>query len=210
MSENTVNIKSFHLYARIYDLTIENLVRSLRHTIGGFIKDFPVLDICCGTGGQLNYIRERAGERVVGLDLDERVLRYAQKKYNDIVFIRGDAGSLPFRTNTFGSVVISFALHDKPPVFRHNMIEEAHRVLKSGGHLVLVDFEKPWNCRSRLGGWFTHLIEMMAGGEHYRNGRQFLKAGGLKHFIKENNLKDIKSHRSAGGSLGIYIGRFNG
>ena len=210
MSEKTVNIKSFHLYARIYDLTIENLVRSLRHTVGGFIQDFPVLDICCGTGVQLNLIKERAGNRVFGLDLDERVLRYAQKKYGDIVFIRGDAGFLPFRSKTFGSVVISFALHDKPSVFRKNMIREAHRVLKSGGYLVLVDFEKPWNRRSRLGGWFTHLIEMMAGGEHYRNGRQFLEAGGLKHFMKKNDLIEIKSHRIAGGSLGIYIGRFNG
>ena len=180
----------------------------MRHTTSDYVKKYPVVDICCGTGVQLNHIAARREGEVYGLDLDSRVLEYAQKKY-DFPLVLGDAVRLPFSSAVFGTAVISFALHDKPPVFRRSILKEVHRVLQPGGYLVIVDFEKPWDRRSWWGAVVTHMIERMAGREHYRNGRQFLRAGGLREFIKKNGLAEIERSLIAGGSFGIVRCRFS-
>ena len=198
---------SLHPYARFYDFTIERLVRSVRRSAGSMAKPSPVLDICCGTGVQTRHIVDRGGE-VAGLDLDDRVLRYARLKYRSLPFVQGDAGLLPFRSGIFGAAVISFALHDKPPDFRSTMIAEVKRVLKPAGNVVLVDFENAWDRKSRWGGRLTHLIERMAGGEHYRNGRQFLLEGGLQAFIPKNGLVEMERRWVAAGCLAVVSCRF--
>jgi ubiquinone/menaquinone biosynthesis C-methylase UbiE len=179
----------------------------MRKTTAGLVRRYPVIDICCGTGVQLKRIADSGGEAVCGLDFDRRVLFYAGHKY-DFPLVQGDAGRLPFSSGVFGTAVISFALHDKKPAFREKMLREARRVLHRGGDLLLVDFERPWDRKSRWGAAFSHLIELTAGREHYRNGREFLRSGGLSGFTGRYRLRVVTHHRIAGGGLGIVLCRF--
>jgi ubiquinone/menaquinone biosynthesis C-methylase UbiE len=177
-----------------YDLFIEPLLAGTKKRISGFISQndlFPALDICCGTGKQCQLVA-KAGKAVIGLDLDLKILKYASSKYPQITFVCADAAHIPFRKDSFKASIISYSLHDKTPEVRTKIIREAKRLLIPEGRIIFLDFENPWNWLSELGSALTWLIERIAGGEHYRNNRQFLKEGGLQTFIKTRGLYPVE------------------
>ena len=59
-----------------------------------------VLDVGCGTGAVAREVARRVGAegRVVGLDLNPRMLAVAQRVAPEIEWRQGDAGDLPFGT----------------------------------------------------------------------------------------------------------------
>jgi len=92
------------------------------------ISGKELLDLGCGFGGYSKAFLD-AGAKVIGFDLSPI------KGHNDILMISGDALSLPFENESF-DVVISASLieHVSQPLL---LINEANRVLKSGGILYL-------------------------------------------------------------------------
>ena len=87
------------------------------------------------------------------------------------------------------------------------MIAEVKRVLDEDGLFLVVDFENPWDFRSRLGALFTRAIETLAVGDHYRNGREFLRLGGLRMFLRENGFAEVSRGNIDFGSIGIVASR---
>lgn len=57
-----------------------------------------VLDVGCGTGAVTREVARRVGAegRVIGLDLNPRMLAVAQRVAPEIEWRQGDAGDLPF------------------------------------------------------------------------------------------------------------------
>ncbi len=200
----------FYFFGRIYDCSIELILRKMKQRIAKYVSECnlsPILDICCGTGRQGHLIGINS-QNIIGLDRDRKMVQYAQSKYPSIPFICADAADIPLKDGYFRGIIISYSLHDKPPELRTKMLSEAKRLLASEGKMILVDFEKPWNRWSHLAGIFTYLIERMAGREHFRNGRQFLKQGGLRALIKENGLVEIERHDIELGNSSMVIARF--
>lgn len=200
----------FYLYGWLYDKSIEFLLRSTRNRVARYILEynlFPALDICCGTGRQCSLICGNQ-QFTIGLDLDLKMMRYAASKYPYIPFICADASNIPIKEKYFKGIIISYSLHDKPPELRSKMIQEARRLLVPEGKIILVDFEKPWNRLSRLGEFLALLVERMAGGEHFRNGRQFLQQGGLREFMKQQELHEMGRHHVQMASSGIVVAKF--
>ena len=198
------------LRGTLYDLFIEPLLKKIKQWIARFIIQqdlFPALDICCGTGKQGHLIAESRPD-VFGLDLDCKMIQHASLKYPRISFVCADAAHIPFQNKSMKAVVISYALHEKPQDLRTKILEEAKRVLSPEGKIILVDFEIPWNRRSRLGSLFISSIERMAGGEHYRNSRQFLKAGGLQALIQANRLRPVERRALEPASSSIVVAEF--
>jgi ubiquinone/menaquinone biosynthesis C-methylase UbiE len=194
----------------VYDWTIEPPLKKVKQKIARLVSGyeiFPVLDLCCGTGKQVRYVH-LLGQPVFGLDLDIQMLSYAQKKHKEMGWICADAVHLPFPADSFGGVIMSYALHEKPEDVRRQMMDEVRRILSPQGIVIFLDFENPWNGRARLGAVFTWLIERAAGGEHFTNGRRFLSEGGLRAFIRENGLQEIKSYDLELGSSRITAARF--
>ncbi len=122
-------------------------------------------------------------------------------------FVVSDALRLPFKEASFRAVMISFGLHDKSPEDRMVIAGEARRVLAPGGKAIFVDFENPWNARSRLGALLVHAIEQTAGGAHYRNGRIFLARGGLRSFLRESGFAEESRRDIETGSLAVVTCR---
>ena len=145
---------------------------------------------------------------VFGLDLDKKMLQYSSAKYPHISFISADATHIPLKNRRFKGIVLSYSLHDKSPEMRFKILKESKRLLAPGGKILLIDFEKPWNMRSKLGGFFVYLIERMVGKEHFRNGRQFLKQGGLRTFLKQNELIEVERHNVELASSGSVLAKF--
>jgi ubiquinone/menaquinone biosynthesis C-methylase UbiE len=148
-----------------------------------------------------------AGREVYGLDIGFPFIRYAKARAPHIPFVCGDAARLPFKDGSMRAVSVSFALHDKSLELRSAILSEAHRVLRPDGRLIAVDFENPWDATSRAGALFTRAIERLAGRTHYGNGREFLRRGGLRGFLRENGFIEIARRDVPIGSLGVVAAR---
>ena len=108
----------------------------------GFCKDKKVLEVACGTGQGLGLLA-RTAKKVVGGDIDKKLLEIAKAHYRDrhnIQFQRLDAHRLPFLTDSFDVVIFYEAIYylSEPQKF----ILEAHRVLKKGGVLIVCSANK--------------------------------------------------------------------
>lgn len=107
-----------------------------------------VLDIGCGTGS-LAILAKRLHPdvEVVGLDPDPKALARADRKAKraavDIRLDRGFSDALPYSDTLFDRVYSSFMYHHLARSEKAAMLLEAHRVLKPGGLLCLLDFDGP-------------------------------------------------------------------
>lgn len=101
-------------------------------------KDEVVLDIGGGTGKLAEYISENC-KAVYVLDESSGMLSKV-KKSQKIVTVLGNALTTNFESSSFDAVVISDVLHHIKDQKR--LIEEAYRILKSDGRLIIMDFEK--------------------------------------------------------------------
>lgn len=107
--------------------------------------DHAVLEIGCGTGNLvLRVKRSQPVARVRGIDPDPRALAIARRKATraglDVTWDAGVAQRLPYADGIFDRVLSSFMLHHLDTEQRRAALEEACRVLTSGGSLHVVDF----------------------------------------------------------------------
>ena len=97
------------------------------------------LEVAIGTGLNLPYYPQDV--RLTGLDLSPEMLTLAAgsaaKIGRRLDLQEGDAQDLQFADACFDTVVCTYALCNVPDEVR--VISEMRRVLKPGGHLILVD-----------------------------------------------------------------------
>ncbi len=111
-----------------------------------------VLDMGCGTGRLLNRLASQFPDlRGTGLDLSPQMLRIARYQnchHPRLIYIQGQADSLPFAGGQFDAVfsTISF-LHYLQP---ERVLSEVARVLKKNGRFYLVDTTCPKYVESCL------------------------------------------------------------
>ena len=107
-------------------------------------KNTSLLDICSALGGPARYLAENYGVRVVGLDITPEMVLEARKRteekpYADKIEYRiGSALDIPANSETFDFVWGQDAwcyVRDKS-----RLVQEAHRVLKSGGTIAFTDW----------------------------------------------------------------------
>jgi len=100
-------------------------------------KNSKVLEIACG-GGQFGIaLIKKIGVNYTGLDLAPSLIEDANTRARaqrvKATFIVGDANSLPFDSNIFDAVFVTYSLHHFPSEESLDKVTaEAHRVLKDG------------------------------------------------------------------------------
>jgi GT2 family glycosyltransferase/2-polyprenyl-3-methyl-5-hydroxy-6-metoxy-1,4-benzoquinol methylase/glycosyltransferase involved in cell wall biosynthesis len=101
-----------------------------------FVQEKHVLDVACGEGYGSDMLARTAAS-VIGVDIDEKTITHAQKKYrrDNLCFKQGSCTKLPLSDNSI-DIVVSFetiehiAEHEK-------MLSEIKRILKPGGLLII-------------------------------------------------------------------------
>jgi demethylmenaquinone methyltransferase/2-methoxy-6-polyprenyl-1,4-benzoquinol methylase len=105
-----------------------------------------VLDLACGTGDIAFAVAGR-GARVVGLDVTHRMVQLARLKApasgGTVRFVTGDMMTLPFRDEEFDVVTTGYGIRNVPEIA--GAIAEIRRVLRPGGTLLSLDFNRPLN-----------------------------------------------------------------
>lgn len=106
-----------------------------------------VLDICTGTGTNAIHIaKEQALAKVVGVDLSVDMLRVAKEKVEkdavkNVCLKRMDATALKIDDGVFDKVLLSLILHEMEELLAQQIIEEAKRVLKADGEIIVTEWE---------------------------------------------------------------------
>lgn len=122
-------------------------------TLAGVKQGERALDLATGTGDIAFAVAAR-GAHAYGLDITHRMLQLArlraasasagQAPIRPVDFLAGDMMNLPFRAATFDVVTTGYGLRNVPDLTA--AIDEIARVLRPGGRLLSLDFNKPDNA----------------------------------------------------------------
>ena len=124
------------------------------------IKAVPykaLLDVGCGTGLLIDILTKQKAARYCGVDLSDEMIRVAKSKsITGAEFLVGSADRLPYPDESFDIVTCSQSFHHYP--YPEKAMQEAMRVLKSGGLYILSD-----TGIGGLGAWIdNHILFKLA------------------------------------------------
>ena len=122
------------------------------------------LDVCTGTGRLARRLRRVVGPAgsVTGLDFSPGMLAVARRSVAGVDFVEGDATTLEAIPDAaVDAVTIAFGLRNIPD--RLAALGAAHRVLRPGGRLVILDFSHVPGRLGRLSGWYLSRVLPRAG-----------------------------------------------
>ena len=106
-----------------------------------------VLDVAIGTGDlAIELLRSGKAQQVQGIDLSKGMMAVAEKKVEKaglaprIGFAEGSVLDLPYSDDSYDAVTCGFGVRNFSDLDKG--LQEMHRVLRHGGHLLFVRAEK--------------------------------------------------------------------
>ncbi len=139
---------SYDLNNRVHSLGRDQAWRRFAVRQAGVRPGESVVDVACGTG-DLSEAFARAGASVLGVDFTREMLQIAEQKRQRlgpdmaarISYREGDAQSLAIPDSSADVVSIAFGIRNVAEPER--AIREFARILKPGGRLVILEFDRP-------------------------------------------------------------------
>lgn len=161
-----------------------------------------VLDIACGTGDLTEAFARSPAARVIGVDFTPEMLAVAGRKREQlpaelqakVSYEEGDAQALRFPDASADVVSIAFGIRNVAEPAR--AVREFARVLRPGGRLVILEFDRPrfWPARwlnDMYCGWVMPRTATMIAGD---------RSGAYKYLPK--SVGTFMSRREICGLLG--------
>jgi demethylmenaquinone methyltransferase/2-methoxy-6-polyprenyl-1,4-benzoquinol methylase len=198
---------NYNLMAKIYDPIFYLALKSIRIAVMNELlkyKEKIILDLCCGTGNQIKLLSKHGFRNLYCLDISDSMLEIAKRSDSTIKIYNEDATKTNFNNAWFDVVIISFAIHEKDRNTQQALINEAYRIIKKDGFMLVVDYVFD-NKTTKFGRILISIIERIAGGEHYRNFKNYIQNKGLSSLIKKDKFKLIKCNRMSSGAVTISI-----
>jgi len=193
---------NLYLKGLVYKILIDPLLSGLRKSV---IRQFTgterVIDIACGPGSLALEIAE-ATSSVTGIDLESDLIFYARnralkRKIKNIQFDVLDASDLSlFKDREFDVAITSMAVHQFEESLAIQILCEMKRISRK---VIIADYNYPMETGPAQS--LAYGIEKMAGGDHYRNFRNYMAKGGLKYFTDAAVLP-VKSSTVSG--FGVF------
>jgi len=143
--------KVYNIFSRIYFLAapLEKKARMRGLELAQIKPTDRILEVATGLGDTFLEMLKRVdpANTVYGVDLSPAMLEKTRKRvvkngYKNFDLREGDARHLPFAADTFDVVYSSYMLDLIPLADLPVVLGEFHRVLKTDGRLVLVNFSK--------------------------------------------------------------------
>jgi ubiquinone/menaquinone biosynthesis C-methylase UbiE len=195
--------------ARFYDTLLEPVNAPLR-AIGWKLhptnSSMTVLDVGCGTGGHLEAYVD-SGAECFGLDASPAMLEQAAARLGDRAQLElGDATALPHKNASFDFVFTSLFLHELGNSVRKTALSEMARVVKPDGRILIIDYYVgSMRAKGYLARSVSMVAERIAGRDHYRNWRTFLRSGGIATMAPKAGISIESEKVVAGGNLALWI-----
>lgn len=146
-------------------------------------KSDLVIDLGPGTGYFTFPIAKLAGD-VIGIDIEEKMLEILKKRIrengvDDLAVLHGDMSRLPIADSTVDHALAAFVYHEVAD--QTQLMAECARVLKRGGRLTVIDFQKrleldgppiwvrksPRHVQNTAAKWFT-LVSTAGSKDYYQ------------------------------------------
>jgi demethylmenaquinone methyltransferase / 2-methoxy-6-polyprenyl-1,4-benzoquinol methylase len=178
-----------------------------------------VLDVACGTGDLSIELQNGSKAKIVGTDFCRPMLSIAfdknKKNNTSIPYLEADGMNLSFADETFDAVTIAFGLRN----FANweNGLREFHRILKTGGKLVVLEFSSPIvpGFRQLFQFYFSHILPRIGGAVSGSRGAYEYLPNSVSRFPDQKNLvsmmrkigfSDVEYKNLTGGIAAIHFG----
>ena len=154
-----------------------------------------VLVVGSGTGISTNKIQKEYGCKMIGIDINPKMVKQAKKEYPNIKFQMADVQKIPFKSNTFDAV-----LSESVTIFSYDKLKtltEYKRVLKPDAYIGLNEVTWLLKPRKEITDWVYKV--MGAKPESMANWKRLLEKSGLDIVFAEQ--RKIKIFEQAVGEL---------
>ena len=212
----------FGAIARRYDLANHLLSGGLdflwRRRAARIVQSWQperILDLATGSGDvALSLRRACPSAQIVGADFCVPMLREARAKNSGPV-VAADGLALPFAAESFDVVTVAFGLRNMASW--PGALAQMHRVLRPGGHVLILDFSVPpaplrWVYRPYL----HHVLPWIAGWLTGERGayeylgdsiERFPSGQAMCRLLEEAGFASPSAERLTGGIVSLYTGR---
>ncbi len=180
-----------------------------------------VLDIACGTGDFSIAAYKRGVRDIVGLDISQGMVEIGQKKIaslgleDSISLQTGDSENIHFEDESFDAVIVAFGVRNFENLEKG--LCEMHRVLKTGGKVIILEFSMPrtFPIKQLYKFYFKRMLPWVGGlisgnksayeylpdsVEKFPHGEVFLK------ILRSCGFNNATQKRLSAGVASIYIG----
>lgn len=182
-----------------------------------------ILDVATGTADlAIAMARKIEGSAICGVDLSAQMLEVARTKVckqgldERITLMEGNAEHLDLQTESVDAVTIAFGIRNFEN--KESCIEELKRIIRSGGHLVILEFSNPKN---RFIGWlyriYSHKVLPWIGGliSKNRSAYEYLPSSVdsfpapelFTEMLRDGGFTDIARRSQSFGIAQIYIAK---
>lgn len=188
----------------------------------GDIRGARVLDLACGTG-DIAFEMARRGASVTALDVTRRMLQLARDRGRregpGVRFVCGDMMALPLAEARFDIVTTGYGLRNVPEIVP--AVREIARVLRPGGLLLSLDFNRPAHALIR-GPYLAYLSLVGAAlglllhrdPDTYRyipeSIRRYPGGPGVAEILQAEGFADSRFLPVLGGLMGLNVARSGG
>ena len=207
----------------IFSLSIDKLWRRRVVRIVRRLKPTRILDLATGTGDLAINMAKRIPEaHIMGVDLSENMLAVAAEKVrrqgldDHIVLYQGDAENLDLNDGVVDVVTVAFGVRNFGDI--EQGLAEIWRSLRSGGHLVVLEFSMPCNplVRKMYGLYSDHVMRPVGSMVSRDNQAyeylpdsiaEFYAPEDFLEVMRRAGFEDCRRRSQSMGIAQIYIGR---
>ncbi|MEX1044711.1 MAG: ubiquinone/menaquinone biosynthesis methyltransferase [Chthoniobacterales bacterium] len=174
-----------------------------------------VLDLATGSGDLALALRQALPDaHIVGADFCLPMLQVAARKGLRPLVV-ADGTRLPFADHAFDAVTVAFGLRNMESW--PGALQEMSRVLRAGGHLLVLDFSMPGPPFAALYRFYLHrVLPLLAGGiTGHRAGYEYLgesieafpSGKDMNRLIGANGFAEAAATPLAAGIVSLYTAR---
>lgn len=182
----------FSFLREVIELNFRKQKQLIGETIGKNSKDKKILDIGCGTGA---FARLFDKNNYFGIDILPEYIEYAKKNCKGSFQIM-DATDLKFPNEHFDRILIMAVLHHLNDEDSRKVIEEAKRVLKPNGRILIMEDAKI----PRLENSLSRFVQKFDKGEFIRTPEKYEKI--VSPYLKIKNKSEFRNGAC------VYFGMF--